>query len=143
MTLFDALQIIGAIVAAIWIGEYGLSFSWYGGVFGGFIGLIIGYFIGSLPFALSCLMMRYKLKRTSTNKLREQLKKQYYISHLIINELISREEPVEQFRDYVESMIKSENLDKRKFGIYVAEIWFPEMLSIEETQSALSVTTKD
>ena len=71
--------------------------------------------------------MRWELKHSSAEKLKARLQREYYIAHLLIAELASRGEPVEQFRDYVTGLLRSEKTDEKRFGAGVARTWFPEL----------------
>ncbi len=66
------------------------------------------------------------MKRSSNDNLRQRLESQYYASHMIIAELVTRGEPVEAFRDVV-SQIASLNSDVRLFGELNAKLWFPDL----------------
>jgi len=127
MTLFDSIQIFFALFLALFFGEYGSSFGWFGTILGWALGLTIGYFVGSIPFVITAMVVRFKLKRTTNENLKKQLWEQYFISHLIIAELVARGEPVEQFRNYAESLFYSTDEDRKKYGVGLAKMWFPDL----------------
>ena len=129
-TIFDFIKLIGAVVGAIVGGCYGYQvFGWLAAIIGVPLGFVVGMFIGNLPWAASSAWMRFNLKRCNTEKLKERLQHEYFVSHLLIAELVSRGEPLEQFRGYVTSLLHSNSSAERQFGEGTARIWFPELLS--------------
>jgi hypothetical protein len=136
-TLFDLLKLLGTVAGAVIGGSYGSSFGWPAAIVGALIGLIIGMLVGNLPWAASYAWMRYDLKRSSVAKLKERLQREYFISHLLIGELVSRGEPLEQFRDYVAELLRSQNALERHCGEGVAGMWFPELLANSPSSSSV------
>ena len=139
-TLFDLLKLLGTVAGAVIGGSYGSSFGWPAAIVGALIGLIIGMLVGNLPRAASYAWMRYDLKRSSVAKLKERLQREYFISHLLIGELVSRCEPLEQFRDYVAELRRSQNVLERHCGEGVAGMWFPELLATSASSSSVEKT---
>lgn len=124
-TLFDLLKLTGVVTGAVIGGCLGYqAFGWLTAIIGVPLGIIMGAFIGNLPWVAAWLWMRYDLKRCSIPELKERLQSQRFISHLLIAELVSRGEPLEQFRDYVASSLRSDG----EFGESTARIWFPDLL---------------
>ena len=140
-TFFDLLKLIGAVAGAALCGSYGLSFGWPAAILGALIGIAVGMFIGNLPFAASRAWMRYDLKRSSISKLKERLHRDYFVSHLLIGELVSRGEPVEQFREYVAGLLRSSNALERHCGEGTAGIWFPDLLGKSSSSSSAEAPT--
>jgi uncharacterized protein (TIGR02996 family) len=127
-TLFDCFQIMGLAVAAL----AGLAaghqlFGIVGAIAGTLLGLVVGAIVGRLPFVVAFGFLRRDLRNASTSSLRDRLQRQYYISHLIIAELVVRGEPVEGFREIVRAQLDSPSADERRFGSANADLWFPDL----------------
>jgi hypothetical protein len=137
-TFFDLLKLLGAGAGAVIGGSYGSSFGWPAALAGILLGLIVGMLVANLPWAASRAWMRYDLKRSSVAKLKERLRREYFISHLLIGELVSRGEPLEQFRDYVAELLRSQNALERHCGEGVAGTWFPELLAGSSSSSSVA-----
>jgi hypothetical protein len=99
------------------------------------LGLFVGGILGRLPFVLSLKLLLRNLRKSSNDDLRERLKSQYFISHLIIAELLVRGEPLETFRETVRAQLASSSPDERQFGLANANIWFPDLIETEHTES--------
>ena len=137
-TFFDLLKLLAAIAGAVIGGSYGSSFGWPAAIAGTLMGLIAGMLVGNLPWLVSRAWMRYELKRSTVAKLKERLRREYFISHLIIGELLSRGESLEQFRDYVAGLLRSQNALERHCGESVARVWFPELLASSSSSSSIA-----
>jgi len=126
-TCFHAVQWFAAafvmVFAAVFCWQ---SWGWPGGIVGAAAGFFAGVLIGRLPVAISSVILRFQLKRASVEKLKQDLEEQYFVSHLLIAELIRRGEAVQQFWPYVLSLLKSDSDHKRRFGWHNLNIWFPE-----------------
>ena len=77
-----------------------------------------------------------RVVNTAADNLRERLKSQYFISHLIIVELLQRGEPLESFRHTVRAQLASPSADVFQFGLANASIWFPDMLEASTDHSS-------
>jgi hypothetical protein len=99
-----------------------------GGVVGLIVGITVGWIVGRLPFAVTLWSVRRSLERASVAELRSRLDRQYYISHLIIAQLVIRGEPVESFRSIVEQQLASPSTNVHRFGRANAQMWFPELV---------------
>lgn len=138
---FQLLFLIIGLIAGIYFG--GSYFGWLGGIIGGFFGAVLGFFIlGRIPLLLGFLFLRDDLKKCDNLTLKKRLETQYYISHLIIAELASRGELVEQFRDYIFSQLQSDNFNERDFGWQNLNVWFPELAAQIESFDPTSPTNK-
>src|SRR5262245_17911050 len=129
ITIFHLLELLGFLCGAV----VGLTVGWLyfgliGALVGGLGGAFVGRIVGRVPWVLAFALMRCDLKCSSTEALRERLKREYYISHLIIAELLTRGEPVESFRAAVLDQLRSGDADVRRFGEVNAELWFPGLL---------------
>lgn len=128
ITVFNVLQFAGVIAGAGFGYRLGAGI---GGTIGGVVGLVVGiavgWTIGRLPFVVSFWSLRRSLKRASVADLRSRLEREYFISHLIIAELVIRGEPVESFRSIVEQQLASQTADVQRFGRANAQVWFPEL----------------
>ena len=127
--MFDILQLAGIVAGAVFGYRLGAGIGGtVGGVLGSIAGVAAGLTIGRLPFFLSFWSLRLSLKRASVADLRSQLERRYFISHLIIAELVTRGEPVESFRSIVEQQLASQSTDVQRFGRANAQVWFPEIV---------------
>jgi hypothetical protein len=128
MTIFDVFQLtctFGGMTLGFLMGHrhFGLA----GGIVGVVVGMAVGVFVGRLPLALSLWWLKRDLKQSSIAGLKSKLDRQFYLSHLIIAELVVRGEPVESFKSYVLALLHSDAADKRNFGWNNLRIWFPEL----------------
>ena len=101
LTAFDLLQLLGilaGIATGLSIGH--ACFGWVGAAVGGVLGLLAGYLVGRLPWLIAWGIFRFRIKSTSTERLRKRLETQYFISHLLIAEIVVRGEPAESFWPY-------------------------------------------
>ena len=140
-TLLDIFKLLLTVAGAIIGGIYGSSFGWTAAIAGALIGLIVGILVGNLPRATSYAWMVYDLKRSSVAKLKERLQLEPFMAHLLIGELVSRGEPLEQFRDYAAELLRSSNTLERDCGKGVADMWFPELVA--DSSSSASVEKVD
>jgi hypothetical protein len=125
LTTFDILQFAGVVAGATFGYRFGAGI--VGGVLGATIGVAAGWLTGRLPFIVSFWSLRRSLNRASVADLRSRLEREYFISHLIITELVARGEPVESFRFTVEHQLASQSADVQRFGRANARLWFPEL----------------
>jgi hypothetical protein len=98
-------------------------FGWVGIVLISLAGLLVGLFAGRIPYLIAVHTLLRNLQRCDATTLRLRLDKEYYISHLIIAELLMRGEPIESFRDYISGLVRSDSPDRRRFGLEVLRIW--------------------
>jgi len=136
-TIFHLLELIGAVfgvVAGAAIGQRWLG--WVGVILGAVAGFFVGRTIGRVPYAIAGEMLKRDLKRCDVATLRSRLDREYYISHLIIAQLLIRGEPIESFREYVSELRRSDSADRRRFGEQLLRIW-PEI-----AQTAASAETQ-
>src|SRR5687768_2868117 len=91
LTLFDVLQCVGAAAGAVVGYRLGTGIgATVGGVLGSIVGVVVGWMVGGMPFALSFWFLRRSLRRASVADLRSRLGQDYFVSHLIIAELVTR-----------------------------------------------------
>ena len=124
VTLFDMLQWIGALAGAV-IGS--VRFDRPGAVGGAIVGFFLGAIVGRIPFAIAWSCFRFRVKRRSIDRLKQDLEQQYFVSHLLIAELVVRGEPVEQFWPYILSLLGSDSSDERRFGWANLQLWLPRL----------------
>lgn len=132
MTIFDlalAIGIVGGFTFGVTIG-WG-NFGVFGAIAGGFLGVCGGFVVGQLPWVLASIWFRGELKRAGIAELRERLRTEHYTSHLLIAELVSRDEPLEDFRDVVVAQLHSELTIVRRVGEENARLWFPDLVKSE------------
>ncbi len=129
-TLFDLLKWVGGVVGAVFGAHYGYeAFAWPGALVGALLGGLAGLLVGDLPWMASWAWMRYDLKRSSVPRLKQRLQREYFVAHLLIGELVSRGEPLEQFRAHVAALMRSGDAPERHFGEAAARLWFPDLLA--------------
>ena len=102
--------------------EDGLA-GWVGMIVGAALGLFLGFLAGKIPYIIAVQTLIRNLHRCDAATLRSRLNQEYYISHLIIAELLLRGEPIESFRGYVSGLLLSDSPDRRRFGNEVVRIW--------------------
>jgi len=129
LTTFDILQFAGVVAGAAFGYRLGAGIGGrVGGVVGLIVGIAVGWIVGRLPFVVSLWSLRRSLERASVADLRSRLEREYYISHLIVAQLVMRGEPLESFRSIVEQQLASESADVQRFGRANAQMWFPELV---------------
>jgi hypothetical protein len=123
-TIFHVFEFMGALagfVAGATVGRMWLG--WAGALLGGVAGFFIGHLIGRFPYAIAAEMLQRNLRRCDVATLRSRLDREYYISHLIIAELVFRGERIESFGDYISGLLGSDSPDRRRFGELILRIW--------------------
>lgn len=89
----------------------------------GLAGLFIGLFVGRLPYLIALQALMRNIQKSDAATLRLRLDKEYYISHLIIAELLLRGETIESFRNHISGLVNSDVPKRRRFGREVLRIW--------------------
>jgi hypothetical protein len=115
------LGALSGIAAGVLLGRkwFGLT----GMILLGLAGLFIGLFMGRLPYLVALQTLMRNIQRSDAATLRLRLDKEYYISHLIIAELLLRGENIESFRGYISGLVNSDSPKRRRFGQEVLRIW--------------------
>lgn len=127
-TIFHLFRILGLLSGCVFGIRFGFEFyGWRGAIIGSLLGALIGIFIGNLPFFVGTWYLWINLKLSDSSKLKNRLETDFFISHLIIAELVIRGEDTEQFKDYVLNLLQSEYSNQRRFGWHNLNIWFPEL----------------
>jgi hypothetical protein len=132
-TVFDCFQV--ACPAGGAVGGFILGFRVFGvvgAIAGTVLGLVVGMIVGRLPWMLTLHFLQMDLKRSSTSTLRDRVKRQYYISHLIIAELVTRGEPLETLREVVSAQLNSLSKDECRFGLANAKLWFADLVNARD-----------
>src|SRR5262249_9210917 len=130
ITVFNVFQfvaLLGGAMAGYRIGH--ASGGTVGAIAGVVVGASVGWRVGRVPQVLVSRWLHRSLRRANSADLRSRLEGEYFISHLIIAELVSRGEPVESLREVVTAQLNSDSPDVRRFGRANAQTWFPELLS--------------
>jgi hypothetical protein len=126
--LFDLIHVAGMLGGAgVGLTMGGREFGAAGAVVGGVLGLVVGHVLGIAPWCICWAAFRLSIKRAPTERLRERLKTEYYVSHLLIAEMVVRGEPAESFWPYVLSSLRSDSFAERHSGWKNLNIWFPRM----------------
>jgi hypothetical protein len=131
--LFELMGTIFGIVAGAAVGKAWLG--WVGLLLGGVVGFLVGGVLARLPYAISIAVLKRNLQRCDISILRSRLEKEYYISHLIIAQLLIRGEPIESFRDYVAELRRSDSADRRRIGEHLLRIWPETALPPDSTET--------
>lgn len=108
--------VAGAAVGKVWLG-------WLGLVLGGIAGFFAGVTLGALPYVIAGEILKRDLRRCDVATLHSRLDVEYYLSHLIIAQMLTRGEPIESFRDYVAELLRSNTPDRRRIGEQLLRIW--------------------
>jgi hypothetical protein len=132
-TTFDFIRILAALGGLILGGVIGSRFAnVFGAILGAAAGAFIGLLAGRLPFLIAWAWLRADLRRASVSQLRSRIETQYFISHLLIAELLRRREPLESFREPIVRQLRSESPDVRRFGLANARLLFPELVTDQD-----------
>lgn len=91
------------------------------------LGVSVGCLFGLVPPEFVRHGIKFSLRWSDTARLKKRLHREHGLAPLIIEELVSRGEPVEQFRDYVESSLRSNSFIRRSCGKMTRRKWFPDM----------------
>jgi hypothetical protein len=129
MTIIYLLsQVLGAL-AGVGLGLVVIFFAsaWAGIPIGVLPGVAVGYLFGLLPPECVRHGIKFLLRWSDTARLKDRLHREHGLAPIIIEELVSRGEPVEQFRDYVESLLRSNSFIRRGCGKLIRHKWFPDM----------------
>ena len=119
--MFELLGALAGIAAGIVLGR-----RWFGAlgmILLGLAGLFIGFYTGRLPYLIALQALMRNIQKSDATTLRLRLDKEYYISHLIIAELLLRGETIESFRHYISGLVNSDSPERRRFGLEVLRIW--------------------
>jgi len=121
-------RVLGALVG-VGLGLVIIFFAsaWAGVPIGIALGVSVGWLFGFLPPEIVRHGIRISLRWSETARLKERLHREHGLAPLIIEELVSRGEPIEQFRDYVESLLRSNSFIRRGGGKMIRRRWFPDM----------------
>jgi hypothetical protein len=129
MTIIYLLsRVLGALVG-VGLGLVIIFFAsaWAGIPIGIALGVSVGCLFGLVPPEFVRHGIKFSLRWSDTARLKERLRQEHGLAPLIIEELVSRGEPVEQFRDYVESLLRSNSFIRRGCGRMIRCKRFPDM----------------
>ncbi len=121
-------RVLGALVG-VGVGLIIIFFAsaWAGIPIGIALGVPVGFLFGLVPPELVRHGIKFSLRWSDTARLKERLPREPGLAPLIIEELVSRGEPIEQFHDYVESLLRSNSFFRRRCGKIIRRKWFPDM----------------
>ena len=126
--LYRVSQVLGALVG-VGLGLVILAFAsvWAGIPIGISLGVSVGFLFGLVPPELVRHGIKFSLRWSQTARLKERLHREHGLAPLIIEELVSRGEPIEHLRDYVESLLRSNSFIRRGCGKMIRRKWFTDM----------------
>jgi hypothetical protein len=131
-TLFGLIRIAFVMAGIVIGGSWGSAwFGSVGGFTGGALGVIVGYIIGGVPYALSIRTLQNSLDKETDLQLRDRIAsgKEYYISHLLLAQLMKRGQDVTDMLPSIVDLLESESSDRRRFGWGSLKFAFPEIAS--------------
>jgi hypothetical protein len=106
----------GILLGRRWFGSTGM-------ILLGLTGLFVGFYTGRLPYLIALQALMRNIQRSDAATLRLRLDKEYYISHLIIAELLLRGENIDSFRHHISGLVNSDSAKRRRFGREILRIW--------------------
>ena len=127
MTFFGALRIVGTavgILLGIRLGGY-IPAVW-GPVLGAVLGGLIGERLGRVPLAMAMVQVSQELSKAETKDLERRLVEQYFIAHLILEELNRRGLDLAPYESVLVQLLRSESQDQRRFAWRSLQVWFPQ-----------------
>lgn len=126
--LFLLSRALGALFG-VGLGLVVLFFAsaWAGIPIGIALGVSVGCLFRLVPPEFVRHGIKFSLRWSGTAQLKERLHREHGLAPLIIEELVSRGEPIEHFRDYVESLLRSNSFIRRGRGKKIRRKWFPDM----------------
>jgi hypothetical protein len=133
-TIFDICIASAAFAGAVLGAKYGAArFGVVGGAIGAALGGGAGLVVGRLPYAIALTFAKRSLEKESTQRLRERLRsgKEYYITHLLLANLMARGEDIAQELPFILELVRSNSPDRRRFGLMSLQLGFPDVA--EET----------
>ncbi|WP_342382166.1 hypothetical protein NVS55_08600 [Myxococcus stipitatus] len=125
-TLFDLIRLLATLVGATvgaWVG-YGLL-GLAGCVLGTLVGGVTGSFVGAFPFFFAARSLRNELRRADSDSLGQRLQSDYFISHLILDELNARSEDLARYEEVILGLMQSESSDRRRHGWASLRVFYP------------------
>ncbi|MFP2904911.1 hypothetical protein ACLESD_07625 [Pyxidicoccus sp. 3LFB2] len=126
--MFITIRFFSMLLGAFVGGLVGFRVDGVPSAFGGVLaGAFVGEFLGRLPYALALFLLQRGAGRDSVAALEARLEKEYYVSHHLLAQLAARGEPMERHEGYVLSLLRSEDMDKRRFGWTNLNLWFPAL----------------
>jgi hypothetical protein len=126
--LYLLSRVLGALLG-VGLGLVIILFAsaWAGIPIGVILGVAVGCLFGLVPPEIVRHGIKFSLRWSETARLKERLHREPGLAPLIIEELVSSGEPVEQFRDHVESLLQSNSFIRRSAGKECRKKWFPAM----------------
>ena len=131
-TIFDLFSLGGVIAGSFIGGKYGfLNLGFIGGLTGAVIGAGAGFLLGRLPYLFASFSAKRSFEKESSQRLRERLRRgnEYYVSHLLLAQLMKRGENIASELPSIVDLIKSESSERRRFGWAALKFAFPETAS--------------
>jgi len=105
----------------------------FGSAWGGIpIGLALGIALGWLAALLPPEIVRHaillSLRWSDSHHLKERLAREHELAPMILEVLVARGEPVEQFREQAQTLLRSDSMLRRSIGRKISRKWFPDLL---------------
>ena len=90
------------------------------------LGLALGYLVALLPSDCVRHGIRISLRGADAAHIKARLRRQPGLSPILIEELVARGEPIEQFRAYAKALLGSNSIVCRSCGRQIMRKWFPD-----------------
>jgi hypothetical protein len=125
-TIYDLLSLFGALLMCGLGAKLGMYVGWPMAVIGGIAGLLLGGIPGKLLGDHGIMSLFRELNAQDTPALYIRLRKQYFLSHLIVLILLKRGEPVGHLQDTTLEMLLADDSDVRWHGWRTLNLNFPD-----------------
>lgn len=127
--LYQVSRLLGLLFGITIGGAIAFFGSAWGGVAVGLtLGIAVGWLAGLLPPEIVRHAILLSLRCSDTLRLKERLVREHGLAPMIIEVLVSRSEPVEQFREQAQALLRYDSGHRRSIGRKIAQKWFPDLL---------------
>lgn len=131
-TVFGLFAFVAAVGGALACGNAGMDYAgFWGGVLGFGMGIFLGYVAGQAPYYVTGMWVRRGVRKLTTEEIRNRVcvKKYHPIIHLMVAELVYRQQCTTDILHCILGLMVSESLSCRKFGWAALVVGFPEVAS--------------